>query len=44
VVNGEIRAGDAVCRAGEFCLLPACLPASELVATAGTQFLRAEAG
>jgi mannose-6-phosphate isomerase len=44
VVSGEVRVGDAVCRAGEFCLLPACLPASELVVTAGTQFLRAEAG
>ena len=44
VVSGEVRAGEAVLRAGEFCLLPASLPASELVATAGTQFLRAEAG
>lgn len=44
VVSGEVRVGDAVCRAGEFCLLPACLPASELVVAAGTQFLRAEAG
>jgi len=44
VVSGEVRAGDATLRAGEFCLLPASLPASELIATAGTQFLRAEAG
>jgi mannose-6-phosphate isomerase len=44
VVSGEVRVGDAVCRAGEFCLLPAGLPASELVVTVGTQFLRAEAG
>jgi mannose-6-phosphate isomerase len=44
VVSGEVRAGDAVLRAGEFCLLPACLPATELNAAAGTQFLRAEAG
>lgn len=44
VVSGEVRAGEATMRAGEFCLLPACLPASELIVTAGTQFLRAEAG
>jgi mannose-6-phosphate isomerase len=44
VVGGEVRAGEAVLRAGEFCLLPACLPASELRVAAGTQFLRAEAG
>lgn len=44
VVSGEVRAGDAVCRAGEFCLLPASLPAAEIAAAAGTQFLRAEAG
>jgi mannose-6-phosphate isomerase len=44
VVNGEVRAGEATLRAGEFCLLPASLPASELIATAGTQFLRADAG
>lgn len=44
VVNGEVRAGDAVCRAGEFCLLPASLPVAEVAAVAGTQFLRAEAG
>lgn len=44
VVGGEVRVGEVIVRAGEFCLLPACLPASELSATAGTQFLRAEAG
>lgn len=44
VVSGEVRAGDAVCRAGEFCLLPASLPVAEVAAAAGTQFLRAEAG
>jgi mannose-6-phosphate isomerase len=44
VVRGEVRAGEAIVHSGEFCLLPASLPASELVATAGTQFLRAEAG
>lgn len=44
VVSGEVRAGEALARAGEFCLLPACLPASELIATGGAQFLRAEAG
>lgn len=44
VVGGEVKAGEATLGAGEFCLLPACLPASELIVTAGTQFLRAEAG
>jgi mannose-6-phosphate isomerase len=44
VVSGEVRAGAAVMRAGEFCLLPASLPARELLVSAGTQFLRAEAG
>jgi mannose-6-phosphate isomerase len=44
VVGGEVSAGEVVARAGEFCLLPASLPAGELTATAGTQFLRAEAG
>lgn len=44
VVSGEVCAGEAVLRAGEFCLLPASLPANELTVTAGTQFLRAEAG
>ena len=44
VVSGEVRVGAAVMRAGEFSLLPACLPVSELIANAGTQFLRAEAG
>ena len=44
VVSGELRVGEVVRRAGEFCLLPASLPATELTVTAGTQFLRAEAG
>jgi mannose-6-phosphate isomerase len=44
VVGGEVSAGAVVLRAGEFCLLPASLPACELTVTAGTQFLRAEAG
>jgi len=33
-----------VLRAGEFCLLPACVTAVELRGKTGTQFLRAEAG
>lgn len=44
VVSGEVRAGETLLRAGEFCLLPASLPAIELVVTANSQFLRAEAG
>lgn len=44
VISGEVRASDAVMRAGEFCLLPASLPTCELIVTADTQFLRAEAG
>lgn len=44
VVSGEVGVDAAVLRAGEFCLLPASLPAAELRVTAGTQFLRAEAG
>jgi mannose-6-phosphate isomerase len=44
VVSGEVRAGEAVMRAGEFCLLPASLPTTELTVTVNTQFLRAEAG
>jgi len=44
VVSGEVRAGDVSLRAGEFCLLPASLPANDLTVTANTQFLRAEAG
>jgi Phosphomannose isomerase len=44
VVSGELRAGDATMRAGQFCLLPACLAQPEVQASAGTQFLRAEAG
>jgi mannose-6-phosphate isomerase len=42
VVSGEVRVGEVVLRAGDFCLLPASLPAPELMAAAGTQFLRAE--
>jgi mannose-6-phosphate isomerase len=44
VVNGEVRLGDVMLRAGEFCLLPAGLNSVEVSATTGTQFLRAEAG
>lgn len=44
VVTGEVRIGAITLHAGEFCLLPASLPAPELVATAKTQFLRTEAG
>lgn len=46
VVAGEVRIGDPatpVLRPGEFCVLPACLPEVELIAPAGTQFLRTEA-
>lgn len=46
VVAGEVRMRDGatpVLRAGDFCLLPACLPKVELTAPAGTQFLRTEA-
>jgi mannose-6-phosphate isomerase len=42
VVSGEVRAGEVVLQAGEFCLLPASLLTIELKAAAGTQFLRAE--
>jgi mannose-6-phosphate isomerase len=46
VVTGEVRVGDSgpALRAGEFCLLPACLPSMELLGSPGTQFLRAQAG
>jgi mannose-6-phosphate isomerase len=50
VVAGQVRVNSAgggaplIRKAGEFCLLPAALPAAELSAAAGTQFLRAEAG
>jgi hypothetical protein len=44
VVSGEVRVGEVILHAGQFCLLPASLPAIELTATAGTQFLRTEAG
>lgn len=44
-VNGEIRVGsELTIRAGQFCLIPACLPSVELSATPGSLFLRAEAG
>ncbi len=43
VVSGEVRSGEVSLRAGEFCLLPACLKSAEVTASAGTQFLRAEA-
>lgn len=44
IVRGEVQIGALSLRAGEFCLLPACLDATELRASAATQFLRAEAG
>lgn len=49
VVSGEVSVGNTVgeavgLRAGEFCLLPASLPAAELFCSPGTQFLRTEAG
>ena len=51
VLSGEVRvensnAGEKspVLHAGEFCLLPACLPAVELFGEPGAQFLRVEAG
>jgi len=46
VVTGQVRVNDSgpVLRAGEFCLLPAALPAAQLAGEPGTQFLRAEAG
>lgn len=49
VVNGQVRIDNAphsnpILRAGEFCLIPACLPGIELIAETGTRFLRAEAG
>jgi mannose-6-phosphate isomerase len=50
VVAGEVRVNSAaavpppVLRPGEFCLIPASMPSAALSATAGTQFLRAEAG
>jgi mannose-6-phosphate isomerase len=46
VVAGEVRVSGGstpVLRAGDFCLLPACLPRVELVATPNAQFLRTEA-
>ena len=45
VVSGEVRVGGSstpVLHAGEFCLLPACLPKVELVVSPNCQFLRAE--
>lgn len=46
VVSGQLQVNDSgpVLRAGEFCLLPAALPAAQLAGEPGTQFLRAEAG
>jgi mannose-6-phosphate isomerase len=45
VVSGEVRVGlELTLRAGQFCLIPACLPSVELIATPGSQFLRTEAG
>ncbi len=46
VVAGEVRVSESstpVLRAGDFCLLPACLPKVELIATPNAQFLRTEA-
>jgi mannose-6-phosphate isomerase len=44
-VSGEIHVGsELTLRAGEFCVIPACLPSIELSAVPGSQFLRAEAG
>jgi len=45
VVAGEVRVSGSsapVLRAGDFCLLPACLQRIELAATADAQFLRTE--
>ncbi len=51
VISGEVRVSDSVSsssgpvlRAGEFCLLPACLAAVELLGEPGAEFLRVEAG
>ena len=49
VVSGKVSVAcgmkpNLVLLAGEFCLIPACLPATELIASVGTQFLRAQAG
>jgi mannose-6-phosphate isomerase len=46
VVAGEVRVNGSstpVLRAGDFCLLPACLPQIELIASPNAQFLRTEA-
>ena len=46
VVAGEVRVSGSfapVLCAGDFCLLPACLPQVELIATPDAQFLRTEA-
>ena len=46
VLIGPRRVGGSslpVLRAGDFCLLPACLPKVELIASPNAQFLRAEA-
>ena len=45
VVGGEVHVGSELkLQAGEFCVIPACLPSVELSAAPGSQFLRAEAG
>lgn len=51
IIHGQLCVNDPtgsgsglVLRAGDFCLLPASLPAVELVGKPGTQFLRTEAG
>ena len=46
IVAGEVRVNDGltpVLRAGDFCLLPACLSKVELIAFPKAQFLRIEA-
>ena len=49
VVSGEVRVGgvlktNPILRPGDFCLIPAVLPATELIAGPGAVFLRAQAG
>ncbi len=46
VVTGEVRVSGSstpVLRAGDFCLLPACLPQVELITSKAAQLLRTEA-
>lgn len=46
VITGEVRVSGSstpVLRAGDFCLLPACLPQIELLASPNAQFLRTDA-